>query len=90
MKRFLGKTKNYITNTRKIMSFYYQANKGVSLMLSFSVIAISLIPFVNAYVFKLIIDRIVDVIKSGEVSLQPFVPLLSIFIILGFVNRLFW
>lgn len=57
------------------------------MILVVGIILVSLAPFVNSYIFKLIIDRLVLSIQQQSVDLSPFVPLLLISIGLGLFDR---
>lgn len=88
--KFLNKIRRYLVSSKKIMRIYFQSNRKAFIILLLGITAVSLIPFANAYIFKLIIDKIVEAIKSEGSSISPFIKLLSISISLSLANRLFW
>ncbi|MDD3648123.1 MAG: ABC transporter ATP-binding protein [Candidatus Dojkabacteria bacterium] len=90
IKKFFSKVKNYIVNARRMMQIYSRANSKSFAVLMISIIAVSLLPFINAYLFKLVIDKLVVAIKTSDVNLEPFVILLSAVYISDLLIRLFW
>jgi ATP-binding cassette subfamily B protein len=90
IKRNLAKIQNYLVNSAKIIRLYYKANRFSFICMFIGVIIVSLIPFAHAYILKLIIDGIVEAIKTEDVSLAPFARPIIFLAALSLLNRLTW
>lgn len=90
LKKYSAKIKSYLVNTRKIIILYYKSNKAGFCIVFIGTIIVSLAPFANAYVFKLIIDQIVETIKISNFNVNEFIPLITALTIIGSTNKLVW
>jgi len=86
----LKKLKNYVKNAFRMLALYYRSNKLAFSLLLLSIVLVSFIPFLQAYLFKLIIDKIVEVIKQESNEIDPFIPLLIAIFVLSFAQRFLW
>lgn len=84
------KITTYIKQVRKITHHHYRANKKAFLLLLSGIVFVSLTPFASSYIFKLIIDNIVDAIKNSSVELSPFIHLIALSIGLSLSERVVW
>ncbi len=89
-KQILKRLKIYIYYSTRMAAMAYRANSPIFLLLSFSIILVSLIPIAEAYLFKIIIDLLVEQIKSTQVQISSFADIIAIYLLLSFSNRLFW
>jgi len=72
------------------MSLYYRATGARTIALVILIIIVSLTPFASAYIFKLILDKLVEVIGNANASLEPFIPLLIYSTLIGVTSKVSW
>lgn len=81
------KLKQSFVVSKRLLGMIWEADK---IMLVFGVMAItvpSVIPFINAYIYKLIIDQLVTIVASTQVvSITAFIPLIVARIISYFIQ----
>lgn len=97
----LNEVKDTIKTSARLLALVWRVDKLFILGIAASTTIPAIIPFINIYIYKLVIDRVVEVIQGVPLELSRFYPLLALriftyfiqdvaFTSQGFMERVLW
>lgn len=84
-KKFSG-VKDTITTSRRLISIVWKIDKWLFILSILSTLLPAILPFINAYIYKLLIDQVIAVISGGTLNLTQLYTLFAVRIITYFIQ----
>lgn len=84
----LSQWKDAITTSRRLLAIVWETDKFLFIAQLFAVLIPAIIPFLNAYIFKLIIDLVVKSVSGATLDFQRFYLLIGLLFAMQYVQSM--